>query len=95
MFPPQSDQIWDDSWQAIPIHTIPDGNDYILGHTLNCPLYDKAYKEYEQSDEIQSILRKNRPLIEYLENHTGANITNIRVAKIYMTLLVEHLKNFT
>lgn len=119
MFPPQNNQIWSDSllWQAIPIHTVPESDDYVLGMSgecvklslsncssinyistgkMTCPLYDKIYEEYEKSDEIQSMLKKHRPLIEYLELHAGTKIVNIRqIRRIYSPLLVEQLKNFT
>lgn len=63
---------------------------------MTCPLYDKIYEEYEKSDEIQSMLKKHRPLIEYLELHTGTKIVNVRqIRAIYSPLLVEQLKNFT
>lgn len=97
MFPPMNEQIWNDSlmWQAIPIHTIPGELDYVLGGKAPCPLYARAFDEYEQSDEVQLILKNNQSLIEYLEMYVGEEVRTIcKVRTIYQALWVENLKNF-
>ena len=98
MYPPMNEQVWNESllWQAIPIHTEPQEIDHLLGNKRPCPKYDQAFEEYGQSNEVLLMLKNNKSLIEYLERHTGANISTIRDVKaIYQTLWVENLKNFT
>lgn len=98
MFPPINEQIWNKSlmWQAIPIHIVPEMIDHVLAMKRPCPLYDQAFSEYEQSPEIKLILKNNRSLIEYLNEHVGKKIqTILEVKTVYQTLWVEQLKNFT
>lgn len=97
MFPPMNDQVWNNSllWQAIPIHTIPEEMDHILSMDKPCPLYDQAYAEYQQSNEVLTILKNNKTLIKYLEQNSGQKIDTIcQVKTIYQALWVENLKNF-
>lgn len=98
MFPPQNSQIWNNSllWQAIPIHTIPQNLDGILTARRPCQFYDQNYKNYEQSTEIQSMLKSHRALMEYLAKHVGNEVNTIcDVNTIYNSLWVEQLNNFT
>lgn len=98
MFPPKNNQIWNDSllWQAIPVHTIPEDDDYILAMKSDCPRYEQAYEKYEKSTEIQSMLKSNQSLLKYLAKHTGKPINTVcEVKSIYQTLWLEQLKNFT
>lgn len=97
MYPPQDNQIWNHSllWQAIPIHTIAQEDDYVLAMKKPCPLHTKAYAEYQQSNEVLSIIKSNQTLLEYLEKNAGEEVRKICDAKtIYQILWVEELKNF-
>ncbi|XP_031636090.1 testicular acid phosphatase homolog, partial [Contarinia nasturtii] len=97
MFPPKDHQIWNESllWQAIPIHTLPQDQDGIIATKRPCPKYAKAFDDYEESDEIQSIIKSNRTLFDYLEKYVGQKVKTIcKVKTIYQALWVESLKNF-
>lgn len=97
MFPPNGDQIWNDSllWRAIPIHTLSEEDDYVLAMKKTCPRYDKTFEDYLESPEIKTILKNNQSLIEYIATNSGKPISTICEAKsIYQTLWVENLKNF-
>ena len=39
LFPPQGDQVWeaDLPWQPIPVHTLPQDEDYLLSSHAHCP----------------------------------------------------------
>ena len=41
LFPPQGDQVWDEglAWQPIPVHTVPQDEDYLLSSHAHCPRY--------------------------------------------------------
>lgn len=98
LFPPSGDQIWNSSllWQAIPIHTVPWNIDHILYMKRYCAKYEQAYNDYEQSPEIQAILKKNEKLISNLEYYTGQKLQNLEEIKtIYTALLLEKLRNLT
>lgn len=75
---------------------MPKESDYVLAAEKECPLYEKAYDNYKESDEIQSILKKHKSLLEYLEENSGKKIRKIcKVKTLYLTLWVEQLKNYT
>lgn len=98
MYPPHDQQIWNDAliWQAIPIHTIPFQSDYVLGMVTPCPLYNQTYEEYENSDEIKSMIKENEHLFKYLSKHVGTKVSSIcEVKTIYEALWLEELKNLT
>lgn len=99
MFPPKNSQIWNDSlrWQAIPIHTLTEEQDYVLAMKKPCPLYEQAYEKYEKSANITKILKNSSSLMKYLAKHTGKVAINTicEVKSIYQTLWLEQLKNFT
>lgn len=98
MFPPMNEQIWNKSlmWQAIPIHTIPKYLDYILSMDRECPLYNRAFKEYTESPEIQLMLKNNRTLFEYVEKYSGERVrTFLDLQHVHETLAVENLKNLS
>lgn len=70
--------------------------DHVLAMKQPCPLYKQAYDEYIRSDEIQSIFRANRTLIEYLEMHSGTSLSSIfEIKLLYDILWIENLKGFT
>lgn len=97
MYPPKDKQVWNESllWQAIPIHTLPQDQDDILAAKRPCPKYTKAFDEYEESDEIQSIIKSNQTLLDYLEKNADQKVNTIcKVKTIYQALWVEELKNF-
>lgn len=79
MFPPTKKQVWNESlmWSAVPIHTVPEDMDYVLAMKKPCPLYEHAYEKYKKSDEIKSILKKHKSLLEYLEENSGKKIRKI------------------
>lgn len=98
MFPPIGRQIWNESliWQAIPIHTTPEQLDYVLAMKKPCPLYLKAYAEYEQSDDVQSILRNNQELTDYINFHSGTTFKTIfDLKQLHEVLEIETLRNYT
>ena len=39
LFPPQGSQVWDEelAWQPIPVHTVPQDEDYLLSSHSHCP----------------------------------------------------------
>lgn len=99
MFPPKKQQIWNRSlmWQAIPIHTIPVEFDHILAVRRPCPLYSKVFNDYIHSAEIQSAIKRNKSMLEYIQRHAGveflANNDFLSFFSICQTLLVEHQRN--
>lgn len=70
--------------------------DHELAMKRPCPRYQKAHAEYIQSDEIKSIFKSNRTLIEYMELHAGMRLrTILDIKALYEALWIENLKGFT
>lgn len=98
LFPPAKEQVWksDLRWQPIPIHTIPTQLDHILYEGRVCPRYQHAVRDYQASEEVKTLLREHKQLMEYLEAKSGVPMKSIRdVEGLYNTLWIENLKNLT
>ena len=55
-----------------------------------CPQYDKLVEELNSSDEIQSKLKQNKDLLNYLSTNIGQNVTTIDdVEYLYDALFIE------
>lgn len=98
LYYPKENQIWNPNvmWQPIPIHTKPEKEDVILAMKKPCPRYDLLLKELKQSDEIVSILKKNKDLLDYLSLHSGREVRSLQdVDFLYSVLNIESLYNLT
>lgn len=98
LFPPDAHQAWsgDLKWQPIPVHTIPEHQDYVLAGKKRCNKYDWAEKKFHESDEYLDLISKYKDLYAYLEKHSGKKMSSpIDVLNVYDTLRIEHLKNLT
>lgn len=98
LFPPQSDEIWNDElfWQPIPVHTVPQNLETIIFAGKPCSRLEHELKKYHTSPQIVEFNAKHEQLYKYLEEKTGKSIQNSSdVAQIYNTLWIEELKNKT
>lgn len=98
LFPPEGNQVWnrDISWQPIPIHTVPEALDSVLAAKKPCARYNQALKKYQSSPEFQALLKKYKPLFQYLEEKSGGPVKSFDQAQyLYNTLWIENLKNYT
>lgn len=76
--------------------TIPEKLDGVLAAKRPCQRYSLAEKKYQKSQEFQDLLKKYKPLFQYLEENSGAKIQSFDDAQyLYNTLWIEDLKNFT
>jgi len=99
LFPPSGYMQWNPDlvWQPIPIHTKPQSQDYLLSveHTA-CPRLTKLRKDARNSDEIQSVFKDNKELLDYISSHSGSKVNSVEEADwLYDNLLVEKLYNKT
>jgi lysosomal acid phosphatase len=98
LFPPQGDQIWDSTlpWQPIPVHTVPQNDDWVLLADNCCDKYKKLFEEAKHSDDMKKLDEENEELYKNLTQWTGTNITNIfDVGEIYDVLFIENLYNLS
>lgn len=98
LFPPSPDEIWHPQlpWQPIPVHTLPERMDHVLSAKRTCPMYDFTLKKYKTSAEYRAMLKRYKPLFQYLTKHTGKHIDSFTaVQNLYNTLWIEDLYNLT
>jgi len=98
LFPPQGAQVWEEElpWQPIPVHTVPQDEDYLLSSHSHCPRFEELQKEIQSGDWMKEIYASNRELFEYISLNTGDTITDIvKLDYIYDTLLIESEFNLT
>lgn len=91
LYPPRGDQVWDElKWMPIPIHTIPQKLDNILGMQKFCPRYNRELKKAENSEKMKRINENNKDLYAYLTLHSGGKIFDLQsVEYLYNVLFIE------
>ena len=84
--------MWDTSlaWQPIPVHTVPQSEDYLLSSHAHCPRFEILQEDIQHGDWMKSIYKENEALFQYISEHSGDNITDIvKLDYVYDTLLIE------
>lgn len=97
LFPPSGDQIWNENlaWNPIPIHTIPENQDYTLGVRKPCDRSEYEMKQYINSTAYTDLFVKHRELLKYLEKHSGKKLKSmIDIGLLYDTLSVEKARGY-
>lgn len=98
LYPPQGYWQWNHNidWQPIPIHTVPQTEDYLLSSHADCPRFVQLHEEIEQGKFMQDIYDENKELFQYISTNAGENITDIvHLDYIFDTLLIESIYNKT
>lgn len=98
LFPPDDKQLWNKDllWQPIPVHTVPEQLDSVLAAKKPCAKYAYAIQQYQETPEYLKLIKKFKPLFKYLEKNSGKEIrTTADADKLYNTIWIQHLKNFT
>lgn len=98
MWTPIKDDVWNPSiaWQPVPVHTIPDELDEILAAKRPCPAFEHELKRYMNTDEYRQLLKRFKPLFEYLTKWSGRKVNTLTgVNNLYDVLMIEELKNMT
>lgn len=97
MFPPKGDQIWNKNlqWNPIPVHTIKEKHDHVLGVRKACDRFDYEMNRYLNSSDYTNYMGKHKQLISYLEKHCGKELKSmIDIGLLYDTLNVEKQKGY-
>lgn len=97
VYPPiDEDRFTNDiDWQPIPVHTLSENVDNILGTVKECPKYDAALKAYmKQSQEVKDLIAENKDNLLYWSEMCGSKIKTLKdVRDLHKTLFIEQLHN--
>lgn len=96
MFPPF--ESWDPSlsnmrWQPIPVHTVPEADDYILTPTLpKCPAFEKELARIFTTKEIIDLFKDHETIINEVLLNAGfsTEISNF-YKMLYLALIRDNL----
>lgn len=97
LFPPSGDEVWNKNlmWQPIPIHTMPLDSDILLNSFVPCPKFDNLFRQRMESPEITSLLENNRPLVEFMQLHSGTPLEKLTdVLNLYNIIYVQNRNGF-
>ncbi|XP_068092366.1 prostatic acid phosphatase [Hyperolius riggenbachi] len=88
------------TWQLIPIHTMPQVEDYMLYMPReNCPRYNQLQNETYASKEFQQLISPYKDYLKSLQNITGYTAEKLNEPftwwTIYDALLIEGIHNYT
>ncbi|TGZ54486.1 prostatic acid phosphatase [Temnothorax longispinosus] len=97
LYPPVKAQVWDSlKWMPIPVHTVPEKQDYVLKGSKHCARYDYELEKLLTSPEMERINKANAKLYVYLGENTGDDMSSFRaVEHLYDVLFIEQLYNKT
>jgi len=93
MFPPAGAQVWDKEipWQPIPVHTLPQDQDYLLSSHAKCPRFEELQQEIQEGEWMKDLYKQNEALFKYVSRNVGQEIVDIvKLDYIYDTLLIEN-----
>uniref|UniRef100_T1IIN8 acid phosphatase n=1 Tax=Strigamia maritima TaxID=126957 RepID=T1IIN8_STRMM len=96
--PPTGRHVWNTNltWQPIPVHTLPQKEDYLLSLNSDCPQYKKLFAEQMTSPEAEKVNSQSKDFFKFLEKHTGLSINNFNQASsIFDILLIQQIHNLT
>lgn len=83
------------SWPTIPLHIVPEDDDYTLQFLKPCKLYDELYVKQIHPKIYNGLFVKYAPLIQYLKKYSGANLrTFTDFNHLYDTLNIEKSMGF-
>lgn len=69
---PTPTQAWNNTWQPIPVHTLPLLQDYLLSSHAVCPLLAKLQQEFLSKDQqLKNITIEKEWLIRHISKNTG------------------------
>lgn len=75
-------------WIPIPVHTIPQREDYVLGARKPCAAYDEEYQTVLNSTKRQNLEEINGNTLKYLSDHSHFPVKSVfSVGMIYDALL--------
>lgn len=98
LFPPSVEEIWNENldWQPIPIHTVPQNQDYLLNSFVECPRFDYLFQKRLKSLRLKLLMLRYFPLLKYVEIKSGKKLKQVTdVWQLYSDLMIEHQKNLT
>lgn len=98
LYPPHDKQVWDKNvnWQPIPVHTIPETDDYLLSAKKYCPKYEKLTKDLFRTPYFRNISHQLHDLYSYLSRYSGETVSDLEHLEfLYNTLAIETLYNYT
>nr|XP_022303478.1 lysosomal acid phosphatase-like [Crassostrea virginica] len=65
-------QAWNNSWQPIPVHTVPLTEDYLLSSHAVCHLLDKLHQEFlAKNQQLKDLTEQKQWLIHHISRNTG------------------------
>ncbi|XP_037048455.1 lysosomal acid phosphatase-like [Bradysia coprophila] len=79
LYPPTGRLIWNEdlNWQPIPIHSVPENIDYLIGGSIPpCVAYENALNEYARSTEMLEFYGSVQPFYEYVSEHAGTIVND-------------------
>lgn len=69
-------------WQPIPIHTMPENEDYLLAMKKPCDKYDSLLKDLLKSPEFVGLNKKYHDLYAYLSRNTGTAVKGLEQVRM-------------
>uniref|UniRef100_A0A915CNJ5 acid phosphatase n=1 Tax=Ditylenchus dipsaci TaxID=166011 RepID=A0A915CNJ5_9BILA len=66
---------WPNNWTPVPVHTLPESEDYVGNTYICCPRAEQIYADIKKSPEFIRFNEKWAPFMQFLTNNSGRNQT--------------------
>lgn len=86
---------WPARWTPIPVHTVPERNDYVGNILADCPRAEQLHKMLQHSKEFRQIEKENRLFFDYISQQTGKNFSLVNINELNDVTYIEMLYNLT
>ncbi|XP_055300680.1 testicular acid phosphatase homolog [Sitodiplosis mosellana] len=100
LFAPTKDEVWNEElplakiWQPIPVHTVPQKDDYVIFGLKNAKYEAELKKFMSESPEIQTILTQHADKFKLWSQMSGLDIVTFNdVQQLYDTYNIENWTN--
>ncbi|XP_048756065.2 prostatic acid phosphatase-like isoform X2 [Ostrea edulis] len=85
---------WNNTWQPIPVHTVPLTEDYLLSSHAICPLLGTLHQEFiSNNQQIKDLFRENQWLIHHVAKNAGLPPTLNNLFDVQDPLFCENTHN--
>ncbi|XP_061179876.1 prostatic acid phosphatase-like isoform X2 [Saccostrea echinata] len=95
LYPSQNiTQAWNNTWQPIPVHTLPLNQDYLLSSHATCPLLEYLHQEFiSKNQQLKDLIKQKQWLIQHVATHTGLPPTIDGLFEVQDPLFCENQHN--
>lgn len=77
--------------QKVPVNSVPPSQEYLLSYQKPCDKFTYEMLKFENTSAYTELFEKYKPIIKYMEKHTGQKLHTIKdILYVIDSLDIEH-----